>query len=121
MDAAIARRLIETHTQWDTGPGPLTVAEVDDLLMLAERVDVDGLEPDDAGWTPTYDVREAAAVGWEWRAGKLTDRFKVALGAGTSFERQWTPEFCLTMADRMRGGGSGGGAVSVPLSSAWVS
>lgn len=114
MNEAEARNLIERHTQWNIGKGQLTTAEVDDLVTLAKVTDAYGFLPDDVGWTPTWDVREAAAIGWTWRAAKLNDQFAVKVGSGREFSRNWTPEFCLKMAAEMRSP-SGGTLASIPL------
>lgn len=75
-------------------------------------------------WLGGWDAREAAAVGWEWRAASLNDQFgPVEVGAGRKFSRQWSPEWCLKMAAQMRGlsvsgivdGSGGAGMFSVQL------
>lgn len=50
-------------------------------------------------WQPTYDLDAAAAEGWRWKAGRLSDRFDVAAG-DERYQRSQAREACLAMADR---------------------
>jgi len=56
-------------TAWDIEP-TLTEDELDDLLAIAAVKDADGLTPEEAEWTPTYDLNTAAARGWLIKAGR---------------------------------------------------
>ena len=97
----------------------LTPEEVDDLFtMVPEIADADGNTPGDDGYTPTYSpfaaaFREAAATGWEWKAGKVAGAYRVGTGGGTNYERQQQHEMCMTQAAIYGGGAmrSGGAAI----------
>jgi hypothetical protein len=45
--------------------------EIDRFLALEKVIDADGYKPDNASWTPTYDVMRAAGRGWLWLAGTI--------------------------------------------------
>lgn len=52
-----------------------TLSEDDlaDLLARFSMVDSAGLPPDDASWTPTYDLRAAAREGWRLKAARAAE------------------------------------------------
>lgn len=56
-----------------TATPTLSNAELDELLDMFKKVDADGLDPEDAAWTPTYNMRAAAAEGWRWKAGRASE------------------------------------------------
>lgn len=65
-------------------------------------------------WTPTYDLKAAAAAGWEWKAGKVAAKFDLAAGdVKVSLSQQF--QQCMAMAKRFRGGG-GLGSVRLAVS-----
>lgn len=70
LDPAAARNRIRTMVAADKAP-TLTDGEVDDLVAVAAVPDADGLPTGDGSWTPTYDLRRAAAEGWRWKASKV--------------------------------------------------
>lgn len=76
--------------------------EVDTLVLLAQRVDVDGREPTDAGWTETFDLNAAAHVGWLTKAGKATADFDFSAEGVGSFSSGDVFEMCERMADHYR-------------------
>lgn len=84
-DEATARARLEREVAWETTP-KLTVAEVDDLVVLAKRTDYFGLTPSSAGWTPTWDIRAAALEGWRWKMAKATAMHTFSAD-GASFNR----------------------------------
>jgi hypothetical protein len=48
----------------------------DDLAAILagfQKVDVNGVAPDETGWVPTYNLRAAAAEGWRWKAGRAAE------------------------------------------------
>ena len=56
-------------TAWDIEP-TLTEDDLNELLAIAAVKDTDGLTPDAAKWTPTYDLNAAAAQAWLIKAGR---------------------------------------------------
>jgi hypothetical protein len=69
---ATAEDKLKRMTAWDKEP-TLSSQEIADLLEMFARVDKDGYGPADAEWTPTYNLRAAAAEGWRWKAGKASE------------------------------------------------
>lgn len=47
--------------------------ELETLLGMFAKTDAAGNAPADAGWTPTYKLRAAAAEGWRWKAAKASE------------------------------------------------
>lgn len=72
----------------------LAAAEVEILIDMARRVDVNGVEPGDASWEETYDVNYAVAQGWLVKAGRLADRY-LFMDAGTMYSRQQYYDHCM--------------------------
>lgn len=79
----------------------LTNGELAILLTDSKRNDVDGLEPDDAGWTPTWNLRAAAADGWMLKAAKAAADYDVEAGS-VKANRTGVYEMCMRMADKYR-------------------
>jgi hypothetical protein len=49
----------------------LTEADLDQLLLGARREDVYGYAPNEAGWTPTYDLNAAKGRGWRIKQARV--------------------------------------------------
>lgn len=96
------RARLERMLRPDLDP-TLTDAEVDDLLAGAKRTDADGLAPSDPAWTPTYDLDQAAADGWEAKAGKAATGFDFGED-GQRFNRSQLFDQCMKMAALYRRG-----------------
>jgi hypothetical protein len=75
----------------------LSEVEVERLLLIARRADVDGREITDAAWVPTWDLNAAAAEGWRNKAGKVAGQFSFATD-GQTFNRVQMVEQCREMA-----------------------
>ena len=48
----------------------MTDAEIDELLAASSVADGEGNAPASEGWSPTYDIRAAAAEGWMIKAAR---------------------------------------------------
>ena len=96
MTEAEARVQLERMTAHDTPPA-LTETEVVDLVEQARVHDPAGLNPDDEGWTPTYNLQRAAKTGWEWKAARASGNFAFAAD-GERFDRDQVYEHCMAMA-----------------------
>lgn len=162
MDAALARARLERMVAHDQAP-TLSSAEIDDLLLMAQRPDADGYVPYSAWrastvytqwqyriptvnnghyytvttagtsaasepvwptasgatvvdggvtwresgsylWTPTYNLKAAAAEGWRLKAGKVASHYAISAD-GASAQRQQMYEHCLRMAEQFSRGG----------------
>jgi hypothetical protein len=63
----------------DTFP-ELTAYEIDALLAYAAVSDSAGREPSHPSWIPTYHLTRAAAEGWKWKMGKVSNLANVRTG-----------------------------------------
>lgn len=59
-------------TAWRSVP-KLTPDELQSLLDDFKQIDADGLLPTDPLWTPTYNLRAAARMGWKMKLGKASE------------------------------------------------
>lgn len=57
-----------------------------------------------ASWTPTYDLRYAAAEGWEMKAAKVVGSFDVKAGS-VDAKRNQVYQACMRKVRQFRGGG----------------
>ena len=108
MEYAAARARLERMVAASTSP-TLSAGEVDDLLRIGARPDVDGRLVDDADWEDTYDLNAAAAEGWRWKAAKVAADPNFS-GDGTSVSAGDVAKQLLAFADTFdsEAGGSGG-------------
>lgn len=104
MDEAEARQRLQRMVAYEDVPA-LTVAEVDDLVVIAKVTDVEGLLPSDAGWEPTWNLRAAAREGWRWKAAKAA-RMHTFSADGATYNRAEIIANCETMI-RLYGGTGG--------------
>lgn len=58
-------------------------------------------------YTPTFDLRAAAAEGWRWKAAKVAAEYNVSAGGGTSFQRSQKWQQCMAMARSYQSGSVG--------------
>lgn len=59
-----------------------------------------------AAWDPTFDLRAAAAEGWEWKAAKVAARFDATAGTASA-KRSQVFEMCMAKAKSYRSRGIG--------------
>lgn len=91
MDATQAQTFIELRLQPGIDP-ELSNDEVLALVDLAVTTDVDGIDPTEDGWTPTYSIRGcwyAVAEGYLIKYGKAVGRFSFTTD-GQTFTRNQT-------------------------------
>lgn len=109
LDATAALARLKRMIQATAAP-LLDADEIADLfLMVPQITDAASVAPGGVGYVPTYSpyaaaFREAAATGWEWKAGKVAAEYKVATGGGTSYERQQQFDMCMEQAAIYGGG-----------------
>ena len=77
----------------------LTDGEVEMLLDLARRPDIEDRSPDAVGWVPTWALGAAAAEGWRWKAGKASPRVDMQ-GDDSRLSRSQMFSHCMQMAAR---------------------
>lgn len=63
-----------------------------------------------APWIPTFDLRAAAAEGWQWKAGKVASQFDAQAGSASA-KRSQVFEMCMANARAYRTSGGIGLAV----------
>lgn len=114
MDEATARMYIERFTAWDSVPA-LTAPEVTDLVTVAQRTDINGREPVDPLWVETYDVRAAAAIGWEWKYAKAIGNYDFT-NDGSSYSKSQVVANIEKMMAYYSGRGSSKTLMSIPIS-----
>jgi hypothetical protein len=93
-EQAIARLEVMTASSVDP---VLSETEIGMLLDMCRLADADDNAPDDADWTPTWDLNRAAAEGWRWKAGKAAARFDFSAD-GAKFDRSQIVMHCERMA-----------------------
>lgn len=72
MSDTVYQTRLKAMTSASTEP-TLSNTEIDALLTQYSLEDADGLDPSDDSWTPTYNIRAAAAEGWRWKAGRCAN------------------------------------------------
>ncbi|HEV7701266.1 MAG TPA: hypothetical protein VGO43_13625 [Pyrinomonadaceae bacterium] len=72
MADSVAKLTLKRMLAWASKP-TLSDTEIDGLLTKFSKEDVDGLAPTAEDWTPTYDLRRAAAEGWRWKMAAASD------------------------------------------------
>lgn len=102
MTEAEARARLERMVASTVEP-VLALEDVDDLLATCRRPDVHGALPSAPEWVPTWDLDSGAATGWEWKAGRVSDRFDFSED-GQSFRETQARDACMAMAKLYRRG-----------------
>lgn len=104
MTEAEARARIGIYLDPETEP-KLGTAELDLLLEMSQRVDVNGVAPGLTSWTPTYNIAYAVAQGWLIKASRLANRY-LFMDQGKMFSRQQYFDHCMKMHSKflMRAG-----------------
>lgn len=100
LTATEARARLVAMLQPDSVP-TLTSAEVDLLLEMAKRTDAYGVEYDETGWEPTWNLSSAAADGWAMKAAKVASEFNVEAGS-VKANRNEVYQACMDMSKRFR-------------------
>lgn len=75
----------------------LTDDEVATLLTRSKVADSTGRAPSHADWEPTYNLHVGAAMGWRWKAVKVSDRYDFSAD-GSRFDRSQVRKHCLDQA-----------------------
>lgn len=99
MNATVALQRLRRMVQATVIP-QLTDDELADLLSMAAVADTSGLAPDHDDWTATYSavqMNAAAAEGWRWKAGKLSEG-ETFSADGANFNPEVRRQFCMDMA-----------------------
>ena len=95
-----AEARLKAMLAWDQPPA-LTQTEIDQLLEMSKLRDPYDLPPDDANWTPTWDLNIGAAEGWRWKAAKVAGNYGFSTD-GQSFNREQVHDHCLRMSESFK-------------------
>lgn len=97
-NAVTARSLLERAVGMTTKP-TLAVADVDLLMSIIGTLQTDG-----STLYTTAELNTAAALGWEWKANQVTDKYDLGGGAGKYLtQSQWWEHCRATAADYRTG------------------
>ena len=97
MDLAIATARLTRMTSAGTEP----ILTADDLTALLEQfsvVDSYGALPTDPDWDNSYNLTGAAAEGWLWKAGRVSNQFDFGSDV-QRFSRNQLFAHCMKMHD----------------------
>jgi len=75
----------------------LTARQVEFCLQAARRRDINGYEPTESTWTPTYDIAAGVALAWRLKAGKAAAKFDFSTD-NQKLSRSQVHKHCLEMA-----------------------
>lgn len=101
MDRTTALQLLRNMIAYTSAP--TLPSGSDDLLLdnYGAVVDAAGLLPSDANWVPTWDLNNAAATGWDWKANLIADRYDGAVDGQSLSRSQWY-DHCVARAKEYR-------------------
>lgn len=71
-------------------------ADIQVILDMARRVDINGVRPDQDAWEPTYDPNYALAQVWLIKSTRLANRYLFMAG-GKMFSRNQFYEHCMEL------------------------
>ena len=107
MDPILARTRLAYMTAASEEP-VLVEAELDDLLEQYALIDIEGREPTDPDWEGTWNLRNAAAEGWRWKAARVANQFDFTTDGGMSnIKRGQLHAHCLKMVEMYASGNAG--------------
>lgn len=93
MDLATATTRLKGQVASTVVP-VLSDAQITDLLLQAQRPDVNGRPPSDPAWTPTWDLAYASAEGWALKAAAAAAMYDVSAD-GANFRKSSVADACL--------------------------
>lgn len=97
MDIAIAKARLARMTASETEP-VLAPEDLDALLEQFAIVDSFGALPTDPDWDSTWNLTGAAAEGWLWKSGRVSNRFDFGSDV-QRFSRDQLFKHCMAMHD----------------------
>lgn len=92
------RDRLKRALDWDATP-TLTEDDIDDVILMAARVDEFGFPPTDPMWEETFDFDLAAYEGWGRKAAKAASMVDFTAD-DTSIKRSQYLQFCKDMQQR---------------------
>ena len=92
---------LKRMTAWESKP-TLSNDELTSLLEQFARADVDGLDPADVAWVPTYNFRSAAREGWVMKMAKASEEISTDLD-GDRMSANQLFEHCERMVRKYSG------------------
>ena len=96
MTSLQAETRLEMMTQTQVEP-KLTAPEIALLLEMFRRADSAGNLPGTTDWQPTYNLKAAASMGWQWKAAKASELVSADLD-GERLSSNQVFDHCVQMA-----------------------
>jgi len=101
MNEASTRARLSTFGDLNTEP-VLGEADIQVILDMSRRLDINGVRPDTVGWEDTYDANYAVAQAWLIKSTRLANRYLFMAG-GKMFSRNMFYEHCMELHRKFMG------------------
>lgn len=95
MNEASTRARLSVFADLQTEP-VLGEADIQVVLDMSRRLDINGVRPDTQGWSETYDANYAIAQCWLIKASRLANRY-LFMSGGKMFSRNQFYEHCMDL------------------------
>lgn len=102
MNRATIQGMIKAFAATANDPA-LSDEEIDLIIDMSRRQDINGKIWSDATWVETYDINWGVSRAWEMKAGKAAGLYTFLAG-GQQFIRSDMIRHCQQMADRWKRG-----------------
>lgn len=101
MNEASTRARLSTFADVNSEP-VLGEADIQVILDMSRRLDINGVRPDTTGWLETFDPNYAVAQAWLIKASRLANRYLFMAG-GKMFSRNQFYEHCMELHRKFMG------------------
>ena len=101
MNEASTRARLSVFADLSTEP-VLGEADIQVVLDMSRRLDINGVRPDQDAWEETYDANYAIAQCWLIKASRLANRYLFMAG-GKMFSRNQFYEHCMELHKKYLG------------------
>ena len=101
MNEASTRARLSVFGDLNTEP-VLGEADIQVILDMSRRLDINGARPDTDGWAETFDANYAVAQVWLIKSTRLANRYLFMAG-GKMFSRNMFYEHCMELHRKFMG------------------
>lgn len=101
MNEASTRARLSTFADVNSEP-VLGEADIQVILDMSKRLDINGVEPQTSGWEETFDANYAVAQAWLIKASRLANRY-LFMSGGKMFSRNQFYEHCMELHRKFMG------------------